>query len=110
MVVNYSTDKSKSAAEDVVNGIKALNKDAQPVAMQCNISDAAGRQRLVDAAVAASPVQKIDILVHNAGNGDDRYLTDLDEQFFDMQMGLNVKGEIGPGNPICVHIANCFHI
>ncbi|KAM0713401.1 hypothetical protein Q7P37_010363 [Cladosporium fusiforme] len=91
VIINYSTDKSKAAAEEVVKGIKSLNTDAQPVAVQSNISDAAGRQRLVDAAVAASPVQKIDILVHNAGNGDDRYLTDLDEEFFDMQIGLNVK-------------------
>lgn len=94
VIINYSTSKSKAAADEVVSGINTLNKDARPVAVQTDISNAAGRKLLVDTAVAASPASKIDILVHNAGNGDDRYLTDLDEDFFDMQMGLNVKGRL----------------
>jgi 3-oxoacyl-[acyl-carrier protein] reductase len=93
VVINYSTDKSKAAAEAVILAIRASNPEANTVAVQTNISSSNGRQKLVDAAVAARAGRKIDILVHNADNGDDRYLEDLDEDFFDMQMGLNVKGD-----------------
>jgi hypothetical protein len=92
VVINYSTDKSKTAAEAVVLAIRESNPEASTVAVQTNISSSHGRQKLVDAAIAAGAGRNIDILVHNAGNGDDRYLEDLDEDFFDMQIGLNVKG------------------
>lgn len=35
----------------------------------------------------------INILVHNAGNGDDCFLPDVTEEFYEMQTSLNVKGK-----------------
>lgn len=62
------------------------------VAVKGSVSEECVRHQLVKAAVQLSPAKQIDMLVHNAGNGDDKYLVDLDEDFFDMQVGINLKG------------------
>lgn len=48
----------------------------------------------VKEALATSPDHRIDILVHNEGHGDDRYLVDIDEEFYRAQMGTNLKGNL----------------
>ena len=65
--------------------------------MQASVVEKAGQQALVDAALNLSHHKNIDILVHNAGNGDDRYLQDITEDFYQMQMDINVKGK--PAHP-----------
>jgi 3-oxoacyl-[acyl-carrier protein] reductase len=47
---------------------------------------------MVKTASQLSATQEINILVHNAGNGDDRYLADVDEEFYEMQTSINMKG------------------
>ena len=36
--------------------------------------------------------KEINILVHNAANGDDQYLPNITEDFYQMQNALNAKG------------------
>ena len=98
VVVNYTTANSKIVAEKVVQRILAASiKNGianKAVAVQANVTESTGQQALVDAALALSPSGRtIDIIVHNAGNGDDRYLQDITPDFYTMQMDINVKGE-----------------
>ncbi|KAK0653803.1 L-xylulose reductase [Lasiodiplodia hormozganensis] len=94
VVVNYTSEKSGAAAESIVQAIESMKLGARALAVRADVAVAADRQRLVDAALTLSPSKHIDMLVHNAGNGDDRYLVDLDEDFFDMQMDLNLKAPV----------------
>lgn len=48
----------------------------------------------VKEALATSPNHQINILVHNAGHGDDRYLMDIGEEFYQAQIGTNLKGNL----------------
>ncbi|KAK4889431.1 hypothetical protein LTR27_011775 [Elasticomyces elasticus] len=92
VVVNYTSAKSLAVAVKVVEQIRNGPAGASAVVVQGDVALASDRKRLVDAALELSPEKRIDMLVHNAGNGDDRYLVDLDEEFYDMQMSLNLKG------------------
>ena len=94
MVVNYTSSKSRSRAEEVVKAIKQANTGSQAVAVQADVTSDAGQTALVDAAVKLSPGGKIDVLVHNAGDGDDCYLKDITEAFYYKQTDLNIKGEL----------------
>ena len=93
MVVNYTSLKSKGRAEAVVKTIEQSASGAQAVAVQADIVSASGQQVVIDAALKLSSTGKIDILVHNAGNGDDCYLKDLTEEFYYNQTDLNIKGK-----------------
>lgn len=92
VVVNYTTPKSKDRAEAVVKTIQEAGSGSQAVAIQANIVTAEGQQTVIDAARKLNPNGNIDVLVHNAGNGDDCYLKDLTEEFYYNQTDLNIKG------------------
>ena len=79
------------AGEKVIKAIEAAGSKATLV--QANVSSAADQGKLVDAAVQLSTSGKIDIIVHNAGHGDDCYLEDLTEDFYYTQTDINVKGK-----------------
>lgn len=64
--------------------------------VQADVVSSTGIKRIVQSAVALSTSGKIDILVHNAGHGDDRYLEDIDEAFYEIQTNINMKGEWAP--------------
>ena len=72
--------------------IRKTGSGSQAVAVQADIVSAEGQKTVVDAARKLSPSGQIDILVHNAGNGDDCYLKDLTEAFYYNQTDLNIKG------------------
>lgn len=92
VVVNHASEKSAAAGASVVQAIEAHGGKAKLV--HADVSSAEGIQKLVDAAVALSPRRQIDILVHNAGHGDDAYLKDVTEGFYKIQTDINIKGKI----------------
>lgn len=49
---------------------------------------------LVKAALELGGKNEINILVHNAGHGDDCYLPDITEDFYQIQTDINMKGII----------------
>lgn len=91
VVVNYVTDKGRQAVDKLRAAIESGGGKA--VAVKGSVAEKSVREELVKAAVHLSPSKHIDLLIHNAGNGDDRYLVDLDEDFVDMQMDINLKGK-----------------
>ena len=93
MVVNYTSPKSQSRAEEVVKAIKQANTASQAVAVQADVTSDAGQTALIDAAVKLGTRGKLDVLVHNAGDGEDCYLKDITEGFYYKQTDLNIKGE-----------------
>ncbi|KAL1603883.1 hypothetical protein SLS60_005475 [Paraconiothyrium brasiliense] len=94
VVVNYTSPKSQDAAESIVSTIKGCGSGARAIAIQANIVTAAGQDKVVDAALELSGNKAINILVHNAGNGDDCFLPEITEAFYEMQTDLNVKAPI----------------
>ena len=88
-------------AEKLASKIASLGTGSKTAVVQASVVEKAGQQTLVDTALNLGLHQNIDILVHNAGNGDDRYLQDITEDFYQMQMDINVKGK--PAPPYAIH-------
>lgn len=95
VVVNYTSPRGATAAESVIKEIDQVGSKATLV--QADVSKISDLQKLVDAAVALSESGKIDLLIHNAGNGDDRYLADMTEDFYEFQSDINLKGTVTSG-------------
>ncbi|TFY72603.1 hypothetical protein EVG20_g405 [Dentipellis fragilis] len=89
VVVNYLSDAN--AAAEVVSAIKAEGK-GDAVAIQADVSTIAGGQQLLDATLKA--YGQLDILALNAGIMGSRVLADVDEEFFDAHININVKGPL----------------
>src|SRR5258706_15456351 len=83
VIVNHSSEKSAAAGAAVVKAIRAAGSKAALV--HANVVSASDIKKLVEAAVALSASGKIDILVHNAGHGDDCFLEDITEEFYTTQ-------------------------
>lgn len=92
VVITYTSKKSLPSATSVSRAIEETGSGGKGILVQADITSATDRQRLIDAAVEASPNKSIDILVHNAGNGDDCYLKDISEEFFQTLVNVNLKG------------------
>ncbi|MFZ4585882.1 MAG: SDR family NAD(P)-dependent oxidoreductase [Acidimicrobiia bacterium] len=75
-------------AHDVVREIEALGGEA--VANGDSVSDFDGAKRIIDTAVER--FGKIDILVNNAGITRDKTLLKMDEEDFDLVVGVHLKG------------------
>ncbi|KAG6820902.1 hypothetical protein H0H93_009676 [Arthromyces matolae] len=88
VVINYVSNAAR--ADDVVNQIKALNTQAQAVAIKADASTIVGGKELVEESIKA--FGKVDILVCNAGIMGSKTLVDVDEKFFDDHFNSNVKG------------------
>lgn len=95
VVVNHASEKSAGMAAEVVKMIIA--EGGKAVVVQADVVSTAGIDKLVQAAINLSPDGKIHILVHNAGHGDDRYLQDIDEDFYAVQTSINLKGQFSRG-------------
>ena len=74
--------------------MEAIRKTgSKAVRIQADVVDSSTQsQAIVEAATTLSQIGKIDILVHNAGHGDDRYLEEIDEDFYNLQTNINLKG------------------
>lgn len=88
--MNYTSPRGAEAARAVINSIESGGSKAALV--QANVALVSDLKKLVDAAVSISSTGKIDILIHNAGNGDDCYLADMTEEFYGLQSDINLKG------------------
>lgn len=99
VIVNYTSTKSQERAQEVVKVIQGCGSGPVATAVQADVTTDAGQQSLLNAALSISTDGKIDILVHNAGDGEDCYLKDISEEFYRKQTDLNVKGLsfISPG-------------
>lgn len=93
VIITYSTDSSREGAQKVAQAIETTKSGGRGVLVQADITSADARRALTDTAVKNSATSQIDILIHNAGNGDDCYLNDITEGFFDQQASVNLKGE-----------------
>jgi len=95
VVVNYTSPRGQKAGAEV---IKIIEDDgAKATLVQANVGIISELERLVEAALALSETGKLDILVHNAASGDDAFLEDMTEEFFDTQTAINLKGKIYRG-------------
>ena len=92
VIVNYTSKRGAEAAEKVIDSIQGSGGKAKLV--QADVSKNTDLQSLVTAAVELSDTGKIDILVHNAGSGDDCYLADMTEDFYESQSDINLKGNM----------------
>ncbi|TVY91954.1 3-oxoacyl-[acyl-carrier-protein] reductase [Lachnellula willkommii] len=90
VVVNYTSRRGEVAAAAVSKRIEAGG--SKVAAVQANVAVMSDLQKLVDAALVISENGKIDILVHNAATGDDCYLEDMTERFYEDQTDANLKG------------------
>lgn len=86
LVVNYKS--SKVAAHEVVREIESRGGHA--VALQADVADVAGAQRLFEAVKAE--FGGLDILVNNAGAAEFKSLPEITEAHFDSIFSLNVRG------------------
>lgn len=92
VIVNHASVKSAAAGAEVVRAIEAHGSKASLI--HADVASSEGIKKLIQAAVSLSEHRKIDILVHNAGHGDDAYLQDVTEDFYTMQTDINIKGEL----------------
>lgn len=88
--MNYTSPRGEIAGTAVVKAIEAAGSKAALV--QANVALLSDLKKLVEAAVAISEAGKIDILVHNAATGDDCYMEDMTEEFYESQTDVNLKG------------------
>jgi NAD(P)-dependent dehydrogenase (short-subunit alcohol dehydrogenase family) len=103
VVINYNSDKSASKAQDLVDIIKNLGGNA--IAVRGSVGDLGIHDKLIDAALNVSPSGKIDILIHNAGCGDDATLEQVNEGLYNRIYDTNVKGPIFLTQKVAKHLA-----
>jgi 3-oxoacyl-[acyl-carrier protein] reductase len=85
VVITYSSEKSKAAADEIIQGIDGI-------AVQCNVTQKREVQNLI-----AATLEKFDalhILVNNAGIFLDHSVESLDEAIVDDHLAANLKGPI----------------
>lgn len=106
VVVNYHS--SEAGAEETVNQIESLGREA--IAVQADVSSLVDIKKLKDKTVETFG-SSVDILVNNAGGlFARRSLSELDETFYHLVMGVNFKSTVfvmqafeplmGPGGSI----------
>ncbi|KAL0938626.1 L-xylulose reductase 1 [Colletotrichum truncatum] len=92
VVVNYVSESSRERAEKVVQTIETNGTKA--ILCQADVSKLADIPKLVESALKISPSGKIDILIHNAAQGNEANLVDTTPEFYDRHFDTNVKGPI----------------
>ncbi|KAL2694884.1 hypothetical protein Neosp_001473 [[Neocosmospora] mangrovei] len=103
VVVNYTSDKSKQRALDVVKKIEASGSKA--TLCQASVSTMKDIPKIVDSALQISETGKIEILIHNAALGVDANLDEVTEELFQTHFDTNVKGPIFLTQAVIPHIA-----
>lgn len=86
VAVNYSGSEAK--ANEVVDEIKGLGREA--IAVQCNVSDSDAVQAMVKETIGQ--FGSVDILVNNAGITRDNLLMRMKEAEWDDVININLKG------------------
>ena len=86
IVLNYANTPPEAAIKE----IEAAGSKAALV--QANVAHLSELNKLVEAALSISEAGKIDILIHSAATGDDCYMEDMTEEFYQSQTDVNLKG------------------
>lgn len=86
VVVNFT--KHSEAADEVVESIRA--EGAEAIAVKADMADRAEVWKLF--LTCREHFHQLDILVNNAGVSEMRSLEDIDEEHFDHQFSVNVRG------------------
>lgn len=89
VIVNYTSATSKEAALETCE--LAGNNS---IAVRADLQSLADIESLAATANSTGKNKGVDILVHNAGNGQERKLELVTEEFYDLQMNTNVKGPV----------------
>lgn len=89
-MVNYTSPRGAIAAAEVSKSIEATGSKAAVV--QANVAVFSDLKNIIGAALTISENGKIDILVHNAATGDDCFLEEMTEEFYQAQTDVNLKG------------------
>ncbi|KAL4884564.1 NAD(P)-binding protein [Aspergillus karnatakaensis] len=92
VVVNYISPSSRERAEKVADEI--TQNGTQAVVVQADVGQISEAPKLVEAALQISSSGKIEILIHNAAQGNEAPLTETTESFYDSHFNTNVKGPI----------------
>jgi 3-oxoacyl-[acyl-carrier protein] reductase len=93
--VNYASPRGLISGGEVVKQIQAAGSKAALI--HANIALLPDLKKLVEAALTVSTSGNIDILVHNAATGDDCYMEDMTEEFYESQTDVNLKGRVSLG-------------
>ncbi|WAO87533.1 Hypothetical protein NCS54_00484600 [Fusarium falciforme] len=104
VVVNYTSDKSKQRALDVVKKIEASGSKAS--LCKASVSNMKDIPKIVESALQLSQTGKIEILIHNAALGVDANLDEVTEELFQTHFDTNVKGPIFLTQAVIPHIAH----
>ncbi|KAL2075633.1 hypothetical protein VTL71DRAFT_576 [Oculimacula yallundae] len=86
VVVNYASARGEVAAAELAKEIES--RGSKVAVVQANVAIFADLKKIIDAALAVSEHGKIDIFVHNAATGDDCFLEDMTEEFYQAQMDM----------------------
>jgi len=89
VIINYINNSY--AADQVINAINSKGK-GKAVGVKADVSSVAGANILLEETMKA--FGKLDILVLNAGIMGSKVLADVDEEFFDSHIRINVKGPL----------------
>lgn len=92
VIVNYTSTRGEEAAAQVAKEIEVCGSKVKVVKARMGVIE--DHHELIDAALAISESGKIDILVHNAATGDDCYLEEMTEEFYEAQTDVNLKGGV----------------
>lgn len=80
--------------------VKAVEPAGRKAALvEANVAFVPDLKKLVEAALTLSESGKIDILAHNAATGDDCYMEDMTEEFYEFRTDVNLKGRADFGHP-----------
>lgn len=99
VVVNYAS--SKAGADAVVAAIESAGGRA--IAVQGDVSKAAGARALIDAAIAA--FGRLDVLVNNSGVYEFAQVEELTEDHYRRQFDINVLGVLLATQAASPHLA-----
>ncbi|PLB46241.1 putative short-chain dehydrogenase [Aspergillus steynii IBT 23096] len=94
VIITFSGEGSRKPASNVADAIERTGSKGRGITVKADITAVMDRQGLVDTAVKASPSGLIDMVVHNAGDGEDSYLSDVTPEFFEKLVGVNLKAPL----------------